>query len=221
MLKKEVRSDSNHCVCNGYHQRKMCNHLCIKMASDARKLLQGILHLKEPFTESPRSSRRGSTALKKTSWCPRVSRKRQDHLLLRSQLWKRIPTSRACSVLTAGGCESICTQSEAKTFGQWHGVRKGSKEAPSLQENIKDILKFCRSTRIRPQKTGAKLFTLIKPSPLPAVGTWKINCLEKKRWILPRVLSHDNSEDLRPSMCLLWRCNLAMVHSLSQGKNDN
>jgi len=42
--------------------------------------------------------------------------------------------SRACSGMTAGWCESICTHSEAKTFGQRPGVKKSSREATSLQE---------------------------------------------------------------------------------------
>uniref|UniRef100_A0A8C7VEA5 Choline transporter-like protein n=1 Tax=Oncorhynchus mykiss TaxID=8022 RepID=A0A8C7VEA5_ONCMY len=36
--------------------------------------------------------------------------------------------------MAAGRCECICTHSEAKTFGGWPGVKKGSKEATSLQE---------------------------------------------------------------------------------------
>ena len=39
---------------------------------------------------------------------------------------------RACSGMAAGRCECICTHSEAKTFGGWPGVKKGSKEATSL-----------------------------------------------------------------------------------------
>ena len=31
--------------------------------------------------------------------------------------------------------KNICTHIEAKTFGGWPGVKKGSKEATSLQEN--------------------------------------------------------------------------------------
>ena len=34
--------------------------------------------------------------------------------------------------------------SEVKTFGRWPGVKKGSKEATSLQKNIRDRLIFCR-----------------------------------------------------------------------------
>ena len=41
---------------------------------------------------------------------------------------------RACIGMAAGWCESICTHSKAKTFGQRPGVKKGSKEATSLQE---------------------------------------------------------------------------------------
>ena len=41
---------------------------------------------------------------------------------------------RACSGMAVGRCECICTHSEAKTFGGWPGVKKGSKEATSLQK---------------------------------------------------------------------------------------
>uniref|UniRef100_A0A9J7XRB0 Transposase n=1 Tax=Cyprinus carpio carpio TaxID=630221 RepID=A0A9J7XRB0_CYPCA len=44
--------------------------------------------------------------------------------------------------MAAGRCERICTHSEAKTFGRWPGVKKGSKEATSL--HIRDRLIFCR-----------------------------------------------------------------------------
>ena len=37
--------------------------------------------------------------------------------------------------------------SEAKNFGGWPGVKKGSKEATSLQENIRDRLIFCKTYR--------------------------------------------------------------------------
>ena len=36
--------------------------------------------------------------------------------------------------MVVGRCECICTHSEAKTFGGWPGVKKGSKEATSLQQ---------------------------------------------------------------------------------------
>uniref|UniRef100_A0A9J8BUN8 Uncharacterized protein n=1 Tax=Cyprinus carpio carpio TaxID=630221 RepID=A0A9J8BUN8_CYPCA len=49
--------------------------------------------------------------------------------------------------MAAGRCERICTHSEAKTFGRWPGVKKGSKEATSLQKNIRDRLIFCRKYR--------------------------------------------------------------------------
>ena len=40
----------------------------------------------------------------------------------------------AYSGMAAGRCECVCTHSEANTFGGWPGVKKGSKEATSLQE---------------------------------------------------------------------------------------
>ncbi len=48
-------------------------------------------------------------------------------LLKLIQLWDRGTSS-------AGRCECICMHSEVKTFGGWPGVKKGSKEATSLQE---------------------------------------------------------------------------------------
>ena len=41
---------------------------------------------------------------------------------------------RACSGMAAGSCECFCMHSEAKTFGGCPGVKKGSKEATSLQD---------------------------------------------------------------------------------------
>ena len=41
---------------------------------------------------------------------------------------------RAYSGMAAGMCECIFTHSEAKTFRGWPGVKKGNKEATSLQE---------------------------------------------------------------------------------------
>ena len=49
---------------------------------------------------------------------------------------------RACSGMATGRCECICTHSEANTFGGWTGVKKGSKEATSLQEKP-----FCKRFR--------------------------------------------------------------------------
>ena len=46
--------------------------------------------------------------------------------------------------MVVGRYECICTHSEAKTFGGWPGVKKGSKKATSLQEKHQgqtDILK--------------------------------------------------------------------------------
>ncbi|ROL50449.1 hypothetical protein DPX16_21016 [Anabarilius grahami] len=56
-------------------------------------------------------------------------------LLLRSQLWNRVTISAELAQYWQQVGECICTHSEAKTFGQWPGVKKGSKEATSLQEN--------------------------------------------------------------------------------------
>ena len=76
-----------------------------------------------------------STAVKKASGHPRVSSKHKDYLLLRSRLMKSSHhQSIACSILAAEGCECICTHSEVKTFRHRPCVKKGSKEATSLQE---------------------------------------------------------------------------------------
>ena len=73
----------------------------------------------------------GSIVVMKASGCPRKSSKRQDRLLKLIQLRDRGTT---CSGMAADRCECICMHSEAKTFGGWPGVKKGSKEATSLQE---------------------------------------------------------------------------------------
>ena len=66
--------------------------------------------------------------------------------------------------MAAGRCECICTHSEAKTFGGWPGVKKGSKEATSLQEKHQgqtDILQ--KGTGIGLLRTGVKSFSLMNP----------------------------------------------------------
>ena len=54
---------------------------------------------------------------------------------------------RACSGMAAGRCECICTHSEAKTFGGWPGVKKGSKDPLLSRKNIRDRLIFCKRYR--------------------------------------------------------------------------
>uniref|UniRef100_A0A672PWM0 Transcription factor PU.1-like n=1 Tax=Sinocyclocheilus grahami TaxID=75366 RepID=A0A672PWM0_SINGR len=46
--------------------------------------------------------------------------------------------------MAAGWCESICTHSEAKTFEQRPGVKKGTKKATSLQEKRQGPTELCR-----------------------------------------------------------------------------
>ena len=144
---------------------------------------------------------RGSTAVKKYSGCPRVSSKCQDHLLLRSQLKSCHQQCRACSGMAAGWCESICTHTEAKTFGQQPGVKKASKEA-SLQE------KHQGQTEILQEVQGLDSRRLVQSyflwwSSLPTVwDIWKIDCSEKKRWTLPWVLCCANSEASQDHPCV-------------------
>ena len=79
---------------------------------------------------------RGSIVVKKASGRPRKLNKRQDRLLKLIQLQDRGTTSTelAQEWQQAGRYECIGTHSEAKTFEAWLGVKKGSKEATSLQE---------------------------------------------------------------------------------------
>ncbi|ROL53470.1 hypothetical protein DPX16_20009 [Anabarilius grahami] len=70
---------------------------------------------------------------------------------------------RACSGMAAGRCERICTHSEAKTFGRWPGVKKGSKEATSLQKKHQgqiDLLQKCIVNGLL--RTGAKSYSPMK-----------------------------------------------------------
>jgi hypothetical protein len=71
----------------------------------------------------------GSIVVKKASGRPRKSSKRPSPTV-DSAAGSGHHQYRACSGMAAGRCECICTHSEAKTFG----VKKGSKEASSLQE---------------------------------------------------------------------------------------
>ncbi len=65
---------------------------------------------------------------------------------------------KACSGMAAGVCESICMHSEAKTFGQRPGVKKGSKEATSLQEKHQGQTEILQEVQGQ-QKTGAVIFS--------------------------------------------------------------
>ncbi|CAB1459446.1 unnamed protein product [Pleuronectes platessa] len=75
--------------------------------------------------------------------------------------------------MAAGRCECICTHSEAKTFGGWPGVKKGSKEATSLQEKHQgqtDILpkgftgKDVAASKIAPKSTIYRIIKNFKES---------------------------------------------------------
>ena len=75
----------------------------------------------------------GSIVVKTAAERRRKASKRQDRLLK----WIRLQGHhqyRACSGMAAGRGECICMHSEAKPFGGWPGVKKGSKEATALQE---------------------------------------------------------------------------------------
>uniref|UniRef100_A0A9J7XPV6 Transposase Tc1-like domain-containing protein n=1 Tax=Cyprinus carpio carpio TaxID=630221 RepID=A0A9J7XPV6_CYPCA len=85
---------------------------------------------------------RGSIIVKKASGSPRKSSKRQDRLLKRIQLRDRSATS---AELAQEWQQAGVSTSARTTFGRWPGVKKGSKEATSLQKkNIRDRLIFCR-----------------------------------------------------------------------------
>ena len=77
---------------------------------------------------------RGSIVVKKASVRPRKSSKSQDRVLKLIQLRDLGTTSTELAQEWQQAGECICSHSEAKTFGGWPGVKKGSKEATSLQE---------------------------------------------------------------------------------------
>ena len=77
----------------------------------------------------------GSIVVKKASGRQRKSSKHQDRLLKLIQLWDRgtASTELAQEWQQAGVSASAHTV-RRRTFGGWPGVKKGSKEATSLQE---------------------------------------------------------------------------------------
>uniref|UniRef100_A0A9J8C147 Transposase Tc1-like domain-containing protein n=1 Tax=Cyprinus carpio carpio TaxID=630221 RepID=A0A9J8C147_CYPCA len=110
-----------------------------------KEIATKILHLKEPFTRSSRTSKREfSTAVKKSSGRPRVSSKRQDRLLLRSQLWNRVTTSAelAQEWQQVGVRASYTVRPRLLDNGLVS--RKAAKEPLLSKKNVKDRLKFCR-----------------------------------------------------------------------------
>ncbi|KAK1784857.1 hypothetical protein P4O66_018292, partial [Electrophorus voltai] len=70
-------------------------------------------------------------------------------------------------------------QSEAKAFGGWLGAKKGSKEATSLQENIKDRLTFCRKYRDWTAEDWGKVI-FSEEAPFRLWDVWTNDCPEKK-----------------------------------------
>ena len=80
--------------------------------------------------------------------------------------------------MAAGSCECICTHSEAKTFGGWPGVKKGSNEATSLQEKHQGQTNILQ--KVQGLDWGKVIFS--DESPFPIVwGIRKKACLEKTR----------------------------------------
>ena len=142
------------------HQNGLtCKGIAAKNIAPERTIYRIVKHFKE----------RGSTAVKNASRRPRVSRTPQDLLLLRSP-----PVQ---SLLNIGSrWVWVCTHSEAKTFGQRPGVKKGSKEATSLQE------KHQGKTEIQQEAQGLDSRRLVQSyflwwSPLLTVwDIWKIDC---------------------------------------------
>ncbi|KTG03273.1 hypothetical protein cypCar_00046661 [Cyprinus carpio] len=119
------------------HQNGLtCKEIATKNIAPERTIYQIIKNFKE----------RGSTAVKKSSGCPRVSSKRLESPPEESATELCLQQYRARSGMAAGWCESICTDSEAKTFGRWPDVKKGSKEAFHFtpRKTVKDRMKFCR-----------------------------------------------------------------------------
>ncbi len=88
---------------------------------------------------------RGFTAVKKSSGRPRVSSKRQDRLLLRSQLQNRVITSAEL----AQEWQQVGVRASARTVRPRlldNGLvsRRAAKKPLLSKKNVKDRLKFCR-----------------------------------------------------------------------------
>lgn len=66
---------------------------------------------------------------------------------------------RTCSGMAAGRRECVCT----KTFEGWPGVKKGNKEATSLQEKSGADWCSAKGTGFRLLRTGVKSFSLMNP----------------------------------------------------------
>ncbi|KTF83725.1 hypothetical protein cypCar_00049024, partial [Cyprinus carpio] len=88
---------------------------------------------------------RGSTAVKKSSGCPRVYSKCQDRLLLRSQLWNRVTsnTELAQEGQQVGVRASACT-ARPRFLDNGLVSRRAAKKLLHSKKNFKDRLKFCR-----------------------------------------------------------------------------
>uniref|UniRef100_A0A9J7YM25 Transposase Tc1-like domain-containing protein n=1 Tax=Cyprinus carpio carpio TaxID=630221 RepID=A0A9J7YM25_CYPCA len=88
---------------------------------------------------------RGWTAVTKSSGCPRVSNKLQDHLLLRSQLQNHVSSSAEL----AQECQQVGVKASAHTVKPRlldNGLVSGraAKKPLLSKKNVKDRLKFCR-----------------------------------------------------------------------------
>ena len=84
--------------------------------------------------------------------------------------------------MAEGRCECICTHIEAKTFGGWPGVKKGSKEATSLQEKHQGQTEgTAEGTGIGLLRTGVKSFSLMNPISDCLEHLEKKACPEKTR----------------------------------------
>ena len=137
------------------HQNGLtCKEIATKNIAPERTIYWIIKNFKE----------RGSTAVKKSSGRPRVSSKLQDRLLLRSQLQNRVSTRAEL----AQECQQVGVRASARTVRPRlldNGLvsrRAAKKPLLSPRKTSKTDWNSAGSTRIVQQKTGAKLFSLMK-----------------------------------------------------------
>ncbi|KTF73327.1 hypothetical protein cypCar_00049678 [Cyprinus carpio] len=120
------------------HQNGLtCKEIATKNIATDRTIYRLIKNFKE----------RGSTAVMKSSGCPRVSSKCQDCLLLRSQLQNHVTSSAEL----AQEWQQVGVRASARSVRPRllnNGlVSRGAAKKPLLsKKNVKDRLKFCNNS---------------------------------------------------------------------------
>ena len=186
------------------------------MASRARKLLQRILHLKEPFTGSSRTSRREVRlqwrSLQDVPECPASARTISSwgvsyrimspavQSLLRNEnwlVWEHLHAQWGQDFWTMVWCQEGQQRS-------CFSPRKCQRPTEILQE-----VQGLDSRRL------VQSYFLWWSSLLTVWDIWKIDCSEKKRWTLPWVLCCANSEASwdHPCVGLLFNQGSGLSHN--------